>query len=421
MIAPSVIIIWAGTHAAIPSGFTRETSLDSKYPKATADVTDPNNTGGAATHTHSSPSHVHAMASHTHTFNLSTVSQDNSNDIGGDGGSIMEGDHSHSGTTGGSSGNSDGTALTYGAASNDPPYYEVIFIKPSTYKQIPSNALVLSAEVDIPSGFTECNGGGGTPDLRNKYIKGAGAGQNAGTTGGGYTNTHDISHSHTGCSHNHSASSSSSGNSTYDRSDGGSSSLANHSHSFSTSAATAPIDSYSGSLVTSETVEPAYKKVIALKNTSGGNKVPKLGMIGMWLGVLDDIPPGWFLCDGDNDTPDLRDKFIKLANDTSEIGNTGGANTHTHGAQSHSHNVSSGHTHGGSASHTMSIAINGVGSRHEAGHGAHNLQDCQSQTPTYGSTNTTADSSDNQPAFRTVAYIMFKFGRTGGGFPIAAL
>ena len=34
------------------------------------------------------------------------------------------------------------------------------------------------------------------------------------------------------------------------------------------------------------------------------------GMIAMWSGKLEDIPNGWVLCDGNNETPDLRDKFI---------------------------------------------------------------------------------------------------------------
>lgn len=34
------------------------------------------------------------------------------------------------------------------------------------------------------------------------------------------------------------------------------------------------------------------------------------GVIVMWSGSSDNIPEGWFLCNGDNGTPDLRDRFI---------------------------------------------------------------------------------------------------------------
>ncbi len=34
------------------------------------------------------------------------------------------------------------------------------------------------------------------------------------------------------------------------------------------------------------------------------------GLIVMWYGAIADIPSGWVLCDGTNNTPDLRDQFI---------------------------------------------------------------------------------------------------------------
>lgn len=34
------------------------------------------------------------------------------------------------------------------------------------------------------------------------------------------------------------------------------------------------------------------------------------GAIVMWSGAIADIPAGWLLCDGNNGTPDLRDRFI---------------------------------------------------------------------------------------------------------------
>lgn len=56
------------------------------------------------------------------------------------------------------------------------------------------------AIVDIPSGWTLCDGTMGTPDLRDKFVRGAGGSQNPGDTGG--SATHD--HTFTGDSHRHS-------------------------------------------------------------------------------------------------------------------------------------------------------------------------------------------------------------------------
>jgi microcystin-dependent protein len=39
------------------------------------------------------------------------------------------------------------------------------------------------------------------------------------------------------------------------------------------------------------------------------NKLPK-GVIAMWSGDITKIPTGWYLCDGNNSTPDLRGRFI---------------------------------------------------------------------------------------------------------------
>jgi hypothetical protein len=45
---------------------------------------------------------------------------------------------------------------------------------------------------------------------------------------------------------------------------------------------------------------------------AGGSAVPS-GAIVMWSGTVASIPQGWLLCDGQNGTPDLRDRFIKGA------------------------------------------------------------------------------------------------------------
>jgi hypothetical protein len=54
-----------------------------------------------------------------------------------------------------------------------------------------------------------------------------------------------------------------------------------------------------------------------------GGDVPK-GAIFMWTKI--DIPSGWALCNGENGTPDLRDKFIFGADENDPIGEMGGKN-----------------------------------------------------------------------------------------------
>jgi microcystin-dependent protein len=73
-----------------------------------------------------------------------------------------------------------------------------------------------------------------------------------------------------------------------------------------------------------------------------------LGAIVIWSGSTLDIPNGWVLCDGTNDTPDLRNRFIVGAGDIYNIGNVGGSAdavlvSHTHTGST---DTSTTHTHG---------------------------------------------------------------------------
>lgn len=59
--------------------------------------------------------------------------------------------------------------------------------------------------------------------------------------------------------------------------------------------------------------------------------VPK-GTIALWRGGIaqQDLPPGWFLCDGSNNTPNLVDRFVMGAGGGAAVDANGEADTHTH-------------------------------------------------------------------------------------------
>lgn len=68
------------------------------------------------------------------------------------------------------------------------------------------------------------------------------------------------------------------------------------------------------------------------------------GVIVMWSGSVGSVPTGWALCDGTNDTPDLRNRFVVGAGDSYAVDATGGSAdailvSHTHTA------TDSGHVH----------------------------------------------------------------------------
>lgn len=79
--------------------------------------------------------------------------------------------------------------------------------------------------------------------------------------------------------------------------------------------------------------------------TAATGGVPS-GLIALWHGTIGNIPAGWLICDGNNDTPNLLARFIQgVATAATNPGATGGAATvalstaqlasHTHGILAH--------------------------------------------------------------------------------------
>jgi len=65
------------------------------------------------------------------------------------------------------------------------------------------------------------------------------------------------------------------------------------------------------------------------------------GIILLWYGPIGNIPAGYVLCDGNNGSPDLRNKFVVGAGDTYAVDATGGNATHTHAftGDGHTHDI----------------------------------------------------------------------------------
>lgn len=414
-----IIIPFYGNHADIPSGWSRYTALDDKFPKASG-AESAEATGGASTHSHTSTAHSHSINSHTHSF--TTGASTGGTGSTADGNDGADKNHTHSGTSGAPiGGTTNTTAVTYGSVSNNPPYVEVIFIK-SSQKVVPNNGLLLWDQASAPSNsnYKVADGNNSTVNLNNKYLKGAATSGNAGATGGSTTNTHDISHTHTTNTHTHASVASGGANSvTGDTSASSGLNATDHTHTASFGAATMPIDSYSGSLVTAETVEPAYKMLMAYQNKAGA--ALSIPINGIAMTIEANVPAGWYLCDGNNGTPNLTDKYIKITTSSGNIGNTGGANTHTHAAQSHTHTTSSGHTHSVSYSTYQDNrkANVGSGAQDVAQDHTHAGSTSNSTTSGYASANTSADSSSNEPEYVVVKYIQKK--ANAGGSTLLAL
>jgi hypothetical protein len=144
--------------------------------------------------------------------------------------------------------------------------------------------------------------------------------------------------------------------------------------------------------------------------TTGISTVPS-GVIVMWSGSIASIPSGWYLCNGANSTPDLRDRFIVGAGSTYSVAATGGsANaivvSHTHTATSsvtdpgHSHAYRTGS--GGPPYDQVSIASQ---NSYDVGTSTRSATTGITVATTVDSTGSSGTNA-NLPPYYALAYIM---------------
>jgi len=74
----------------------------------------------------------------------------------------------------------------------------------------------------------------------------------------------------------------------------------------------------------SNNVIQTYDNLYGILGTASAvTAVPSGGII-MWSGSISAVPSGYYLCDGSNGTPNLKDSFVVGAGATYSVGNTGG-------------------------------------------------------------------------------------------------
>jgi len=133
------------------------------------------------------------------------------------------------------------------------------------------------------------------------------------------------------------------------------------------------------------------------------------GMILLWSGSIGSIPAGFLLCDGNNSTPDLRNRFVVGAGSTYSVNQTGGSADSI--VVSHNHTATSvvtdpGHAHGYIAAAPGSYYSNTNGGNP----GAISSTTATATTSiTVATTNTAAGTSGtgaNIPPYYALCYIM---------------
>jgi hypothetical protein len=152
------------------------------------------------------------------------------------------------------------------------------------------------------------------------------------------------------------------------------------------------------------------------------NSVPS-GLISLWSGSIASVPSGWYLCNGSNGTPDLRNKFVIGAySDNAGVANTTitGSSTLTGGSKdsvliTHTHTATSAvtdptHTHSGYfGSQVPDDGSQGGGGR-PGPKGISYVTAAASTGITVATTNanagTGAGTNENLPPYYALAYIM---------------
>ncbi len=413
-----IIINWAGTIASIPTdwllcdGANSTPNLLGKYLLSVGAAENPGTTGGSATHTHSSTAHGHTQDTHSHTGTTSSGGTTALNEYSGYPiASTAIAGHAHTYTVSSVVATNQTTAVTTDTASNDPVYYKVAPIIDNSLAGVkyPASSLIFWGQATLPLGWSACDGSGGTPDLRNKFLKCVDSAENPGATGGSATHTHTPnSHTHIQDTHSHTGTSNGSNSWASYRALNHNEGIAwAHTHALTISSDVAVNQS---SDITLDTIngEPTFKKLLIIKNTGVANR-PKYAIV-EWSGTIANIPLGYVLCDGNNGTPNLLDYFIKGALDSSELSNTGGSSVHGHTASTHNH-TQNGHTHTVSGDNGGSTAVDGFGSGQVipfTAH-AHGNASSTSTTATNQATTITINNSDSQanyPPYYKVAFIM---------------
>ncbi len=125
---------------------------------------------------------------------------------------------------------------------------------------LPSGVIVMwHGSIDsVPNGWVLCDGSNGTPDLRDRFVIGAGNLYAQGSKGG--SSTINLAHSHTVDSHNHSYSGSTSNakGTKEDKAGGGGDSFDDHTHDFSGSTSSASGVGTDSRLSSTQSILPPY-------------------------------------------------------------------------------------------------------------------------------------------------------------------
>ena len=144
---------------------------------------------------------------------------------------------------------------------------------------------------------------------------------------------------------------------------------------------------------------------IPSSSSSGGTNIPS-GCIIIWSGAVGSVPSGYYLCNGQNGTPDLRNSFVLGAGNTYSVGQTGGSTDATLVSHTHAATVTD-------PTHLHSLVINsgsgsvqGVNVGNGAGSTSINTTSSSTGVTVANSTVGSSATGANMPPYYALCYIM---------------
>ena len=425
-IPSDLILAWPGTVGTIPSGWTRVTALDDKYPRGANTTAAPSATGGTTSHDHTGISHTHTIGAHSHSLGGSTgTSSSSTTSARFNGASQPQADQPHSHTrpsaTGTNAGGSSGSASPDTDSENNVPATRTVIWIESNGSQANYPVGVLGWATESVAGWTD------DADSSGRFLKGAVAAGNGGTNSGGATHTHSVdAHIHVIGAHDHTLAATSLSNPSSSQEAGTGSStprwLPRHTHPMDVTAASmGNLTSASGGTTGSSTLEPPNRRLRVLRNTGGGTQTR---IIGLYLGTVATLDPLLTLCDGNNGTPDMRTWFARDRGADS-VNSTGGSTTHTHSIPTHTHGAPS-------HSHDTNVGVSGTSSFEAPSFGdlgdspttshTHSSGNTGAATPTRSSNGSgTSGSGTHLPPYREAHFVRLDGTITGGPLPVPEL
>ncbi len=196
---------WAFWNSSpLPTSWSQPAAAKNAFLKGAAAGGNGGATGGTTTHVHTAAAHTHAsIDNHTHAGGATGVPSATISAGGNQSpGSVSTHTHTASFNAAAAGSGASATAADTAAANHEPAWRKHAIVQNDTGAQsLPTGiiALWLGALATIPDGWRLCDGAGGRPDLRDRFVKGADLLAELGTTGGstGHDHTDPAGHTHT--------------------------------------------------------------------------------------------------------------------------------------------------------------------------------------------------------------------------------